>query len=225
MSENDVASPHADQERALAMHKAYVDELNKRSLSNSENFDKSILTYSASGLALSLAFLKDYVHITTTSPLWELYGSWICFGAAIVLTVGSYPVGQWGLEKQETLADDYYLRGNVAAFNGQNLGLELIRWMSLAAGAFFIAAIILTAFFVASGVTLTKGISMAENKPQYIICQDSASVPKMQAVDVTKAAGIPKMTAVPVQVQPAQSVSAPAASSSTAASTQPKARS
>jgi hypothetical protein len=72
------------------------DDLSKRQLSNAENLDKSVLTYSGAGLALSLGFLKDFIPIREAKLPWALYGSWIAFTAAMVLVVLSYVFSQWG---------------------------------------------------------------------------------------------------------------------------------
>jgi hypothetical protein len=65
-------------------------KLNKRELSNAENFDKSVLTYSSAGLAFSLAFLKDFLPIAKAVWGWLLYCSWGLFTLAIIITIISY---------------------------------------------------------------------------------------------------------------------------------------
>ena len=52
-------------------------DLLKRQLSNSENYDKAVISLSTAFLGLSLAFLKDLVPIQRAEWLWLLYGSWL----------------------------------------------------------------------------------------------------------------------------------------------------
>jgi hypothetical protein len=48
-------------EKAQELYERYRDELLKRQLSNSENFDKAILTLSSAGLALYLTAIEHVV--------------------------------------------------------------------------------------------------------------------------------------------------------------------
>ncbi|MDP1080667.1 hypothetical protein Q6298_28625, partial [Klebsiella pneumoniae] len=76
-----------DGEERKRLYEKRREELFKLRLSNLENLDKSILTYSSAGLALSLGFLKDFIPIYQAKFAWALYGSWICFAFAISLVV------------------------------------------------------------------------------------------------------------------------------------------
>src|SRR3569832_1908841 len=64
-----------DSEERKRLYERHREELSKRQISNAENLDKSILTYSAAGLALSLGFLKDFIPISQAKYAWMLYGS------------------------------------------------------------------------------------------------------------------------------------------------------
>ena len=59
------AITHDDTEVRHKLFKETYDELVKKQISNSENFDRSILTLSTSGLGISLAFIKDFVPLAT----------------------------------------------------------------------------------------------------------------------------------------------------------------
>ncbi|EGR1181158.1 hypothetical protein AABF50_004589 [Vibrio parahaemolyticus] len=69
------------------MYDELRDELYKRELSNSESFDKAILSLSSAGLAISLTFIKSIVSIDSAIFVYWLYASWVCFGVAIISTV------------------------------------------------------------------------------------------------------------------------------------------
>ncbi|HID9045509.1 TPA: hypothetical protein ACXE7L_005075, partial [Enterobacter asburiae] len=47
--------------QATAIFAVYKAEIDKRELSNTDNYDKNILTLSSAGLAISLTLLKDIV--------------------------------------------------------------------------------------------------------------------------------------------------------------------
>lgn len=54
-------------------------DLLNRHLSNTEAFDKAVLSLSSAGLGVSLAFIKDIVPIHTIINIRLLYISWLCF--------------------------------------------------------------------------------------------------------------------------------------------------
>ena len=87
-------------------------ELYKRQLSNAENFDKSVLTYSSAGLGFSLAFLKDFLPITKAACGWLLYLSWGLFTFAIIITIFSYMTSQRGIKNQLSISERYYLKND-----------------------------------------------------------------------------------------------------------------
>jgi hypothetical protein len=125
----------------------YVDEVKKRQLSSSENYDKAILTYSSGGLALSLAFMKDFVKGKAAVFPETLYASWVLFALAIILTVLSFLLSYFVQEKSIKDAEDYYLNGDESARNrGSNLDCW-IRVSNVLCGLFFICAIGVTVFF------------------------------------------------------------------------------
>ena len=82
------------------LYKDHYDELVKKQISNSENFDRSVLTLSASGLGLSLAFIKDVAPIAQAHARGLLIGSWGLFGTAIVATIASFMSSQQAIRFQ-----------------------------------------------------------------------------------------------------------------------------
>lgn len=139
-------STSADAERRYAEFRA---EVYKRELSNSENFDKAILTYASGALAVSLAFLKDFVPIHKAASVWLLYVSWGMFVCCIVSTVASYLFSQAGIKRQLSYAKRYYVDGDRAAFNAKNVPARVTEWLNIASGALFCCAIITTTVFIA----------------------------------------------------------------------------
>lgn len=149
-------------------------DLLKRDLSNTENFDKSILTYSSAGLALSLGFLKDFVSMHTATYPWLLYCSWMLFVLAILTTLASFLISQRGIDQQLKTIYSYYMEGNATAIDERNKYSEWLHYSSYIAGAAFLVALTLTTLFVA--INLDKEPSMSD---QNSLINKGASVPQI----------------------------------------------
>lgn len=149
-------------EEAKRLCKEYLDDARKRQLSSSENFDKSILTYSSGGLALSLAFLKDFIPIKTASMPYLLYGSWSLFVLATALTIISFLVSYRAQTLSIKFAEKYYLEGDVKYLNKTSWCDLYTRCSNQLAGGAFIIALIFTSVFVA--INLNEANQMAETK-------------------------------------------------------------
>lgn len=211
------------------------DAINTRDLSNSEKFDKAILTYSSSGLALSLAFLKDIRTPADVLYGWLLYGSWVCFVLAIITVIVSYPLSQRGLAKQLALGHRYYIEGDDDAFNLKNRYVRWVEYVSIAAGVLFISAVVLSTVFVFTNV---RDMNMNDTKktPSPISVQshamDAAHIPNMQQLRegarippmqqlqgganipplTQRGAGIPPLQALPQQATPVVVTTTPSTS-------------
>ena len=82
-------------------------DLLDRELSNSQLYDRAILTLSAAALGISLAFIKEIAN--PVEPRCLLIISWCLFSAAIISTILSFWVSQKALKKQLEYAEKYYL--------------------------------------------------------------------------------------------------------------------
>jgi len=149
-------------EEAKRLCKEFLDDARKRQLSSSENFDKSILTYSSGGLALSLAFLKDFIPIKTASMPYLLYGSWSLFVLATALTIISFLVSYRAQTLSIKFAEKYYLEGDAKYLNKTSWCDLYTRCSNQLAGGAFIVALIFTSVFVA--INLNEANQMAETK-------------------------------------------------------------
>ncbi|HEM7873903.1 TPA: hypothetical protein U2L31_000216 [Burkholderia contaminans] len=163
------------------LYERYRDDLSKREISNAENHDKSILTYSAAGLGLSLGLLKDFIPIVKAQYSWALYGSWILFCLAIISVIASYPLSQKVIQLQINRAERYYLH-NIEAALSERTRLELWtdtlnRWVS---PPLFILAILSTVLFVSINL---KGATMTDKKTPTAIAQDGITGMQMQKVN------------------------------------------
>ncbi|MCA8047515.1 hypothetical protein [Burkholderia arboris] len=167
-------------EERKRLYERHRDDLSKRQISNAENLDKSILTYSGTGLALSLGFLKDFIPIAKAEIAWALYASWVFFTLAMVLVVISYVVSLKVIGLQLDRAERYYLSSNEDALTERgkwdSTADHMNNWMSAAA---FVLAIVLTILFVSANL---KGATMSDKKVSPTIAQDGISGMQMQKV-------------------------------------------
>ncbi|AON53122.1 hypothetical protein [Herbaspirillum seropedicae] len=137
-------------------------EARKRQLSSSENFDKSILTYSASGLALSLTFLKDFIPITKAEWAWTLYGSWVFFVLSIILTTFSFAISYRVQEDAIEIYYKYYIEREESYLGKQSPYEKLLKWFNRISSYTFIAAIVTSAWFI--GFNLRTASELQEKK-------------------------------------------------------------
>lgn len=193
-------------------------ELNKRELSNAENFDKSVLTYSSAGLAFSLAFLKDFLPITKAVWGWLLYCSWYLFTLSIIVTIISYITSQLGIKRQLDKARRYYLEKEERAIEEKNVFEPLTEWLNYSSGLIFVLAVIFTTIFVSINLerattmtgqkksTFNEGAPISGVQKMQRINDHAAPVSSIQKIaqpgEATK--GAPVSTMQPVSQQPQQ---------------------
>lgn len=159
----------------------YLQEINKRELSGSENYDKAVLTLSSAGLGLSVALLKDVVQLDKALYLGVLYCSWLMFVLAITSTTISFIVSAKALSYQKILAERFYLKEEDEAFSAPNCYDTWTHRLNWVSGGAFVAALFLTPTFV---------ILNLESNPMY----KKASVIQ---VDVQRGATVPSMPSIP----------------------------
>jgi len=146
-----MTSQYTEAEIKILAEKMYFElqtELSKRETSNSEAFDKAILTYSTGALALSLGFLKDFAITNGANNLGLLYWSWLLFVSCIASTVGSFLVGKLSNRVQLQKAENYYLHRDDRAYEKKNIPSLVTTAMNWLSGLSFCAGALLTALFV-----------------------------------------------------------------------------
>ncbi|MFX1803084.1 hypothetical protein PWR66_05405 [Paraburkholderia sp. A1RO-5] len=129
-----------------AMFKDYRSEIDKRHISNAENFDKAILTYANAGLGLSITLFKDAFSGATTLGQCLLGGSWAAFTLAVLAVIASFLISQRVLMDQIARAERILIRFDDSAARGA--GLE--RYSNAAtwcAGLFFAVGVVGTFLF------------------------------------------------------------------------------
>lgn len=147
----------AEKSRAEELHDYYREKTLNDIKSGTENFDRYLLTLSSGALGLSLAFIKDIVPIGSVIGIRWLIASWIAFLLCIVITLVSFRVSIRALENSIPYLEEYYLKGNMDAFN-KHLKTRWVRavdWCTYFAMTFFFAGLICTTLFV--GMNIGKG--------------------------------------------------------------------
>jgi hypothetical protein len=215
---NDVAEPtealaYEPSDDAKKMCSDIIAELRKRELSSSENLDKSILTYSSAGLALSLGFLKDFISVRFASFPYLLYLSWALFAAATIITTVSFLVSYFAQGDMQARAERYYMQGDEKAFTEKNWFNSVLTIFNIVSTAAFVLAIVFTTVFVS--VNLEKANQMSNRKVVY----DGVPVPFMQKVqgsnDFNKGLPAPTLQQLPAAAnRPAPATSQPVVPSS-----------
>lgn len=152
-------------------------EIRKRQVSSSENFDKSVLTLSSGGLAVSLGFLKDFLPIDKSLWAWALYTSWGALTTATVVTMLSFLASARALDYQQEAGQLYYQCGDDSKING-NPWDRVVIWMNRISGGSFIIGVILTTLFV--GINLQRAQEMKNQ--QLGIGQEGLTSPTIQKI-------------------------------------------
>ena len=144
-SVEDAAHVPSDEDRKLLAD--LTAEIRKRQVSSSENFDKSVLTLSSGGLAVSLGFLKDFLPIDQSAWSWTLYASWTALTVATVVTMLSFLASAKAQEYQQEAGQTYYLQRDESKL-ALNPWDRVVIWMNRVAGFGFVSGVILTTLFV-----------------------------------------------------------------------------
>jgi hypothetical protein len=191
--------PNRDQEdrdaQATRYFDAFVEDARKRQLSSSENLDKTILTYSSGGLALSLTFLKDFVPIREATAGWLLYWSWGLFILATALTTFSFWASYQAQTKSIQYAEQYYKYGKPEYQDKQSFYNRITKYINAVSGLAFIAALIFTFFFVF--FNLDKATHMSGKNT---FTQDG--LPSAEMLKVSSTTGTPLTKGLPAATMP-----------------------
>ena len=119
-----------------------------RQLSNSEAYDKAILSLSSALLGISLAFIKDIIRSGAACHKEFLYYSWYLFALSIVLTLISFMMSNLGIKRQLKYAQRYYLEGKAEYLKKRSIYARLTDFANILSGISFILAIVFTVRFV-----------------------------------------------------------------------------
>jgi hypothetical protein len=155
-------------DRAVGLHDEYRRKIWEDSTSGSENFDKYLITFSTGALALSLSFIKDIVPLKDAIWVPCLIVSWVAFILAALVTLISFRISIRALEKMSPVIDDFYLNGNVEAFNAHmkdpwTKAVDVCAWSGI---ILFVLGLIFTMMFVSANVLEAKKMGDDDNPKQ-----------------------------------------------------------
>ncbi len=191
-----------DQKRSEEIHDKFREELLKRQLSNSEGYDKAILSLSSAGLALSLTAIRFVVPLENASYLWAIKISWILFLLTVISSLVAYLIGNKAIDKQLEIAEDYYLKGLASAQTARNQYQRINNILNSLTGIFFSIAISLVVIFVILNIKSETPMTDKKTNGTRIVVNDSADIPRMQLAPsrkevATASADIPTMQMAP----------------------------
>jgi hypothetical protein len=192
----------SDEEIRRELYQETRKELIAQKSSNSEAYDKAVLTLSSAFLGISLAFLKDYAtdHIIEGVVLLPL--SWILLTMAIVTTVVSFQLSNRAADIQMGQAERYYILKDETAFDRTRFA-RYVDYVNWAAGTLFVLGVFLTVAFVSFNLVGSHSVSkISKSGPTH--ANDGQSISKMQQVDILqKAQTINNMLKAPPTLAPA----------------------
>ena len=213
---NDELGEETESQQRRRLHGEQRSELLERQRSNSESYDKAILTLSSGALGLSLTFIKDLLP-ASRQPVWTtlLYWSWGLLTAAIIITVVSFLLSSAAINQALNQITEYYLNGNEGAFARTKLSwaVDASNYIS---GGLFVAGVLVTVLFVS--INFSEVRSMKASKTDTVNLSGGHAVPNMQRVatgDLKRGQTIPQMQ----QVIPDSAATASPGSPGTSAAT------
>ena len=124
------------------------DVLLARDLSNTENYDKAILTLSASSLGLSLTAIRFVIPLDTALYLPLLITSWGLLVVSVISSLIAYIISNKAISVQLENARDYYKKGVEDAFSRKNKYISFNSFLNYLTGFCFSIAILLIVIFI-----------------------------------------------------------------------------
>ena len=123
-------------------------ELYKRETSNSEFYDKSILTLSSSALGFSLLAIRYVVPLETADSLYLLYIAWGLLWLTVGISLAGYRIAVNSIQIEIDKAEDYYLHAIKEALTRKNVYTPWAIYFNYLTGIFLMIALFLIPLFV-----------------------------------------------------------------------------
>jgi hypothetical protein len=157
-------------------------ELLAQQFSNSEGYDKAVLTLSSAFLGVSLAFIKDVPHYGALICLWLVFCSWSFLTLAIFVTVASFRVSNVAATIQIERDRQYYLEYKEKTYGRSPLAgtVDVLNWTS---GSLFVLGVILTVIFVSVNLSESNAMSKNSNVSGPLHAFDGHTVSNTQKVE------------------------------------------
>ena len=123
-------------------------ELLRRDLSNTENYDKSILTLSSAALGLSIASINSIIPLDTAKEICLLKLGWVLLLTSTISSLAAYLISNKGISKQIGYAEKYYLDGDEKYFDKPNIYTKINYALNISTGLIFILGMISIVYFI-----------------------------------------------------------------------------
>lgn len=177
------------------------DELLKRDLSNTENYDKAILTLSSSSLGLSLTAIKFVIPISAAIYVPLLKASWALLVVSVISSLIAYIISNKAISIQLDNARDYYKNGIEDAFSKKNIFITLNSFLNKLTGLCFAVSIALIVSFISINIDKEE-VTMTKKKTETVDVIKSTNVPTMERIPTDSSLGknsanIPTMEQAP----------------------------
>lgn len=158
------------------------DELVHSQRSNSENFDKSILTLSSAGIGITVSFLSNIININEATLIVILFLSWFLFCAAIILTILSFVNSQRGIKLQLDYSEKYYLDCKEEYLTKENKFANRVENLNNWSARCFIGAIISLIVFVTINLSIGGNKVNSNESKKPTILNEENQINKLQKV-------------------------------------------
>ncbi len=123
------------------------EEILRRDLSNTENFDRTVLSLSTVFMGFSIGFVRANPAYRYQSCPTLVWASWLFFCVSIASTIVSFFVSQIGLAKQLKCAERYYIDRDEDAIKGAAPLSWATRVLNYVSGVCFVLGIVASAWF------------------------------------------------------------------------------
>lgn len=130
--------------------------------SSSDEFDKSLLTYSSGALGLSLVFIKDIIKPDQAVALPFLYWSRVFLMLCIVLTIASYRFSIEAQKRHLVNTRKFFLEEDEDALNKKTVWTVLLDICAYAGATFFLGGVVLTVLF--AYFNISRESTMSDHK-------------------------------------------------------------
>ena len=102
-----------EQKQAEGTYTSISEESNRRYVSNSEHYDKAILTLSSASLGFSVFVLNYIVPWKSACFLWLLFIAWGALGLSVVCSLLGYRIANRAIKALDVNMQAYYLHNTV----------------------------------------------------------------------------------------------------------------
>ena len=149
---NTKAKPNMDEDHELKGRRELLDrryqDLSERQLSNTQSYDRTILTLSSTLLGFSIAAVRFIAPVDAIVAPCLIVVAWSLLGLTVVLSIIAFLVSNNALDKQMEYAERYYEKNEEEYFNKKSGWDTANDFLNLGSGVSFLSATVLIIIFV-----------------------------------------------------------------------------